>query len=499
MKLSIFAVAAAAFLCVSTQAEELYKYIDSSGHVIYSDVPMTGSQKVIVNPTKGVTLTAPQPASGGSSSTGTQAAPSLLGGAQSGGGGAGGASASGGGAGGGGASTAGGGSGGGGGSTGGGESSGGSSSAGGGAPAGSAAGATGTLTSSSSSSATASTGQTGSAAAGQTASSGTTQAASSAISWYVPCFDGEAWLFRSGLGGTSRLTQVPDNQKAAFGGTDGIDPCNGKGVSPPAPTFAMGGAEVQYEGGDLSQRWAYVADDPAQAGNRILQYGLRHANVLDENGLPLKGRVQMNLNNNRGVKQVKMSVRMYLHQDFAHVRSFPGAINWLTISEWWNNAGWTGESFPFRIAVHVVKEGADASAPFFFKAHAQTLNTVTQTWDTTVWERVNRAFVVPVGQWVTLEYGFREGDPDKGRFFMAVTPDGGERTVIFDVYDYTHHPNDRAPDGLSQWNPVKLYTSKTLIDHVRSQGGVIQIHWDDLQYATCRALTSKVGSPCAGW
>lgn len=82
---------------------------------------------------------------------------------------------------------------------------------------------------------------------------------------------------------------------------------------------------------------------------------------------------------------------------------------------------------------------------------------------------------------MTIEFHFKEGNASSGRFSMAVTPEGGVRRTIFDVTNYTHHPSDPAPDGMKHYNPMKLYTSNTVIDHVRNNGGVLQVYWDDLE------------------
>lgn len=60
-------------------------------------------------------------------------------------------------------------------------------------------------------------------------------------------------------------------------------------------------------------------------------------------------------------------------------------------------------------------------------------------------------------------------------------PDGEPETVVHDIRNFTHGPNDNSPDGLSHFNPLKLYTSEWPIDHIRNNGGVMNILWDDLE------------------
>jgi hypothetical protein len=53
--------------------------------------------------------------------------------------------------------------------------------------------------------------------------------------------------------------------------------------------------------------------------------------------------------------------------------------------------------------------------------------------------------------------------------------------VVFDLTRVTHNSSDPAPDGVTEFNPLKLYTSKQLIDYMRSEGKTLQIYWDDFK------------------
>ena len=46
---------------------------------------------------------------------------------------------------------------------------------------------------------------------------------------------------------------------------------------------------------------------------------------------------------------------------------------------------------------------------------------------------------------------------------------------------FTHNSKDPGPDGVSDFNPLKLYTSKSLIDFMRKNGKTLQIYWDDFK------------------
>lgn len=106
-----------------------------------------------------------------------------------------------------------------------------------------------------------------------------------------------------------------------------------------------------------------------------------------------------------------------------------------------------------------------------------------------IWEAANTEFALPVGEWVTVEIGYRMGDAETGRMIVAVTPEStGQREVVFDVTDQTYNPDADLPGGtgpvpLTHWNPQKLYTSDNVIHHIRDAGGVAQIYWDDFGFS----------------
>jgi hypothetical protein len=98
-----------------------------------------------------------------------------------------------------------------------------------------------------------------------------------------------------------------------------------------------------------------------------------------------------------------------------------------------------------------------------------------------IWNADNPRIKVPIGQWFTMEYYFKEGNQETGRFWMAITPAEGAKQVVFDVHNFTHMTQDPAPNGLTGYNPMKLYTSKQLINHVKAQGKTLQVYWDDFR------------------
>ncbi len=78
-----------------------------------------------------------------------------------------------------------------------------------------------------------------------------------------------------------------------------------------------------------------------------------------------------------------------------------------------------------------------------------------------------------------------------------MNPDSGARQVIFDVRNFTDHPQDPSTDGITHINPAKLYTAKSKIDFVPQQCGALQMFWDDLSFRLCRERADEATSPCA--
>lgn len=260
-----------------------------------------------------------------------------------------------------------------------------------------------------------------------------------------------------------------------------------------------GTLSISYQGGAPSQRRAEMVTDPSGGPNRVLGFFIEQAHVDNGGAAPNKGRVQLNAYDADSLraKEVRFTTRMYLPSDLGLLRTMTGTFDWLTISEWWNDAGWTGQAFPFRVSINIVKPTHRQGTQLYFQARAESRNAETNLWSTIHWQLTNRSVPVPVGRWVTLEYSYLEGNANTGRFFLAMTPDGSARTVLFDIINWTHHPSNPAPDGVTHVNPLKLYTSKTVIDHVRKAGGVLSVFWDDPAFRLCAERTPEVSSPCA--
>lgn len=246
----------------------------------------------------------------------------------------------------------------------------------------------------------------------------------------------------------------------------------------------LGTARVQYEGGTRDIRKAEIVADPVNPNNNVLHFWVTEPNAADFS----KTRIQFNIygsNNGRkpGIMKMYQRVRMYLPEGMATLKDYPDAITWLTIAEFWNNNTWSDAPYPFRLSIGMKKGAGHGELHFSLNTEDYDFGTGSFT---QIYGEQNPSFDIPFGKWMTIEYYLQDGNltqvgsKNPGYFMMTVTPDGGDRTVIFSKQTATHNTQDPNSDGLTMWNPMKLYTSKQLMNWMKSQGQPLEIYWDDL-------------------
>ena len=246
----------------------------------------------------------------------------------------------------------------------------------------------------------------------------------------------------------------------------------------------LGKFSLQYQGADTTIRFTRIIPEPGNPGNHVLHFR------INEGWVNTKGsnlaRIQANIYASsdkkvEGIKELYQTVRLFLHPDMEVVKTYPEKISWLTIMEVWNNHGWEDVPYPFRITVGMGKPSS-GNQGLFFMVDAEDYNYRTATTSSgyvKIWHEMNTSVTIPIGKWMTLEYFIKEGHAQNGRFYMAMTPEGGKKQVIFDIQNFTHNTKDPDPDGITLWNPMKLYTSRTLANFVRDEGKALQIYYDD--------------------
>lgn len=245
----------------------------------------------------------------------------------------------------------------------------------------------------------------------------------------------------------------------------------------------LGRFRFQYAGGDVLQRRVTIERDPTDPANRVLRYWMKHVNVDPHKSYGGKGRIQANVAGNTDLRDFYYSVRLYFHADWKHLQDWQERMGWFILAEFWNNGDWTGQGYPFRIHL-TISNDPDRNRPLRFGVGGQ-VKEKGKGWQT-IWHRDAERFALPIAEWMTAEVYLKEGKGRTGRFYFAITRRDGSKTVLFDVRNTTHHPDDPNPDGYTRFNPMKMYTHNRNIHRVRSQGGALQILWDDFELWTNR-------------
>jgi hypothetical protein len=282
-------------------------------------------------------------------------------------------------------------------------------------------------------------------------------------------------IFQSGF---QNDTVVDRNADADIVGADKSLPDRNDWVKDLDNHANIGNFNLQYQGGDASMRYAKIIPEPGNPANNVLHFWLNAPNVEGS-----KGRIQANIYGNNALKEFYQSVRMYLPADFNTVKTYPKKIDWLTIAEFWNNITWSQTTpYGFRITLGIGKPAATESNLFFIldAQDCELFADGSQKY-TTLWSETNQQVQLPIGKWFTMDYYYKEGNQQSGRFYLAITPDGESKRVVFDLTKLTHNSKDPSPDGVGDFNPMKLYTSKELINHMRSNNKTLQIYWDDFK------------------
>jgi hypothetical protein len=288
----------------------------------------------------------------------------------------------------------------------------------------------------------------------------------------------EELIFQSGFEPGSKI--IPRGNDADITGKDASLPNQNDWISDLDLNSEIGNFSLQYQGGDTTMRYAKIIREPANPENQVLHFWLNEPNV---DYWP-KGRIQANLYEGRnGLKEFYHSVRVFLLNDFNVVRHYPKEILWLAIAEFWNNNTWSQRvPYGLRITLGIGKPTASTSDLHFIldAEDCQLFPDGNQKY-TKVWVNTNKNVKVPIGKWFTMDYYYKKGNQQTGRFYLAITPEGEKQQIIFDVRNFTHHTQDPNPDGVTDFNPMKLYTSKELIHYMQGQGKTLQMYWDDFK------------------
>lgn len=243
----------------------------------------------------------------------------------------------------------------------------------------------------------------------------------------------------------------------------------------------MDQVSITYTKGDSTKRLASIVPDPVNPHNKVLHFLIREPWMTDTTE---KARVQCDFYGmKKGLKEFTQSMKVYLHEDMRELRNYPDPISWFAIVELWNNVAWRPSvSYGGRVTLGITKPIA-GKGDFYFEVDAQDIDRSLPADKRfkTLWVEKNNEVKVPVGEWFTLEYYCREGDKANGRFYMTIETKDGDKQTVFDITNFTHNSQDSSPDGITDFNPLKLYTSKEVANYMKAKNKSLQIYWDDLK------------------
>lgn len=241
----------------------------------------------------------------------------------------------------------------------------------------------------------------------------------------------------------------------------------------------IGNFKINYEEGDQTERLARIIDDPTDQTNKVLQFWLHKPNVTIPSGK--KSRIQSNFYNNSGLREFSFQVRVYFSTEWTWLRDSDSEMGWFLCSEYWNNANWSGENYPFRFNLHIEKHIGASANTLFFMARGQIWDNSANSWGERIWVHENRDFSIPLEEWFTLRAYVKEGDAATGRYVLEAIRADGTTTTVFDLTEPTHNPANPSPDGFRHLNLIKAYGSSSNLDYVRTRGGTLQVLWDDFR------------------
>ena len=266
---------------------------------------------------------------------------------------------------------------------------------------------------------------------------------------------------------------------------------------------------IQYIDGIATQRKATIQDDPEiipPANNKVLKF------QINEPSNAHNGRIQAVYNSapgeliGTGYEIFHYSVKLYLPDYFDNYLNDTFERDWFTLAEFFNDIGNNAvypEDFPFRMTMHLRKKEISGVDGFVLSVEAQkqvldnTTNEWIQNWEEVlpVWTKDTNEHI-PAGEWITLKIYIKEGDFNNGEFNLEVIDDSDSIITSFKVDNYTHHPDNPEPDGITHIQPMKLYTSDEMINQFNCGeedcstnptgigfnpdiGEGIEVYWDD--------------------
>lgn len=173
--------------------------------------------------------------------------------------------------------------------------------------------------------------------------------------------------------------------------------------------------------------------------------------------------------------------KMRFSEGFAALSDSSDGMDWFVLSEL---RGENSSDDPLWRALLSIHKENGVGEPLYWSAIKD--DKVGASWTTSDghgWSETNTDVEVPVGEWFTLEIYHKVGDSENGRFWAAVTPDGGAQQVIFNITNTMQNRDAVGTDWVHDWQCFKMYEQGWPIYYAaHTAGAPLEIWYDDFEY-----------------
>jgi hypothetical protein len=306
-------------------------------------------------------------------------------------------------------------------------------------------------------------------------------------------------LFKSGFDSSTKITYTGLYPPWNISGTDASTSNNWV-----TTIYAIDNVEKTY--GNVENPWgtyslAEIVADPENANNKVL-----HFIAYD---MPWKGsyynsaRISWSLiykSTGTLFTEGYTKYRMRFSAGFGALANVSNAIDWLIISEIFeHNSALTPNDETYSLNLSIHKDWGNGQKIYwsvgsrYKDANYNWVYDYTTGHGPSAWSATNKTVSVPIETWFTLEMYFKKGDATHGRYYVAITPDGGSKQCLFDITGYTYSTLDSV-NTVTDWSMLKLYTDMA---HAMASTP-LGIWYDDFEYWNTIPVTAPgtvPGSP----
>jgi len=259
-------------------------------------------------------------------------------------------------------------------------------------------------------------------------------------------------------------------------------------------------------GGKATQRNAQIVTDPENSINSVLYTWVNEAYM--DRGSFYTARVQPSWTNNNienwnldgtGFEELRYSVKFYLpdtFQDILDDSSYELEGGDITFAQFNNDATWSNANDHYQINL-VIQERNNSGINPTLNFTVYVIDRMTGAHSATYIDSLHE---IPIGDWNTVEFYFKEGDVGQGKFQIKLNG-----SLVHDLTIATHYPGALTPDGLTHLDPIDLYVHERVVNFFNPSNTIlderIEIYWDDLTIYDDFKLKKKyikVVSPASG-